>query len=42
MADVPEGEYVFQVTARQPEGVDRSWGVAHNHFRVRVSPEAGM
>lgn len=36
MADVPEGEYVFQVTVRQPEGVDPSWGVANYHFRVLV------
>jgi hypothetical protein len=41
VADVPQGEYVFQVTARQPEDVDPSWEVAHYHFRVLVSAEAG-
>ena len=39
VADVPEGEYVFQVTARQPEDVDSSWAVANYHFRVLVLPE---
>jgi len=41
VADVPEGEYVFQVTARQPEGVDPFWEVAHYHFRVLVLPADG-
>ena len=41
VADVPEGEYVFQVTARPPEGVDPSWAAANYHFRVLVSAESG-
>lgn len=40
-ADVPEGEYVFQVSAGQSEGADASWGVADYHFRVLVLPEEG-
>ncbi len=35
VADVPEGEYVFRVTARPPEGVE-SWVEANYHFRVLV------
>ena len=35
IADVPEGEYVFRVTARPPEGLD-SWLEANYHFRVLV------
>ena len=38
VAEVPEGEYVFQVSARPPEGVD-SWVAATYHFRVLVLPE---
>jgi hypothetical protein len=37
-AEVPAGEYVFQVSARPPEGLD-SWKVAKYHFRVLVLPE---
>lgn len=37
-ADVPAGEYVFQVSARPPEGVD-AWKLATYHFRVLVLPE---
>ena len=36
-ADVPAGEYVFQVSVRPPEGSD-SWRVANYHFRVLVLP----
>ena len=39
VADVPEGEYVFQVSARPREGADSSpWAVANYHYRVRVLP----
>lgn len=37
VAGVPAGEYVFQVSARPPEGVD-SWVAANYHFRVLVLP----
>lgn len=37
-ADVPAGEYVFQVSARPPDG-PKSWKVATYHFRVLVLPE---
>ena len=37
-ADVPAGEYVFQVSARPPEGPD-TWKVASYHFRVLVLPK---
>lgn len=36
-ADVPAGEYVFQVSARPPERPG-SWNVANYHFRVLVLP----
>ncbi|MDQ4126695.1 MAG: hypothetical protein M3151_01845 [Actinomycetota bacterium] len=36
-ADVPAGEYIFQVSARPPEGTD-SWRLANYHFRVLVLP----
>jgi len=40
LADVPTGEYVFQVSARPPEGVD-AWKLATYHFRVLVLPASG-
>jgi hypothetical protein len=39
-ADVPEGEYVFQISARPPGDVD-TWKVATYHFRVLVLPDDG-
>lgn len=39
-ANVPEGEYIFQVTAQSPEppGEVESWLRAQYHFRVKVLP----
>ena len=37
VADVPEGEYVFQISARPPEGV-ATWKGATYYFRVLVLP----
>ena len=37
VANVPEGEYIFQVFARPPKSVD-SWVLATYHFLMLVLP----
>jgi hypothetical protein len=41
VGEVPEGEYIFRISARQHEDVDPSWGVENYNFRVLILPEAG-